>query len=229
MGPAPPPPGRRAYRCGKCTVAGVDLDRQLRVATRRCTLRRELVHLRASRDRISRADLSGRPRWSHRTPGQMPSVWRSLDRLVRCSGRRSAVEGPCDRVSSGVTSCWVPSSVSSSQRPRGSMEAGRSLDHVLEERNVPPAARCDRAFGQPPHREPDRARAHVIGDLATYLSGSETWRHGPVGQGLARSLGGLATLACRLPGEPTAVKLRLETRRNLDAPIQVFEDGQRCR
>jgi len=66
-------------------------------------------------------------------------------------------------------------------------------------------------------------------DLATYLSGSETWRHGPVGQGLARSLSGLATLACRLPGEPAAVKLRLETRRNLDAPIQVFEDGRRCR
>jgi len=66
-------------------------------------------------------------------------------------------------------------------------------------------------------------------DLATYLSGSETWRHGPVGQGLVGSLGGLAILACRLPGDPTAVKLRLETRRNLDAPIQVLEDGRRCR
>ena len=66
-------------------------------------------------------------------------------------------------------------------------------------------------------------------DLATYLSGSETWRHGPAGQGLARSLGGLAVLACRLPGEPTAVKLRLETRANLDAPVQVFQNVRMCR
>lgn len=65
-------------------------------------------------------------------------------------------------------------------------------------------------------------------DLATYLSGSETWRHGPAGRGLARSLGGLAELACRLPGEPIAVKLRLETRRNLDAPIQVFQAARGC-
>jgi hypothetical protein len=65
-------------------------------------------------------------------------------------------------------------------------------------------------------------------DLATFLSGSESWRHGPVSAGLARSLGGLAEIACRLPDRPLAVSLRLETRRGLDAPIEVREEGRRC-
>jgi hypothetical protein len=65
-------------------------------------------------------------------------------------------------------------------------------------------------------------------DLATFLSGSESWRHGPVGRTFARSLGGLAERACRLPGDLTSVRLRLETRRNLDAPIEVFQDARAC-
>jgi hypothetical protein len=66
-------------------------------------------------------------------------------------------------------------------------------------------------------------------DLATFLSGSESWRHGPVGAGLEHSLGGLAELACRLPGGSRAVRVRLETRRDLDAPVRVLDVARRCR
>lgn len=65
-------------------------------------------------------------------------------------------------------------------------------------------------------------------DLATFLSGSETWRHGPVVRGLERSIGGLARLACHLPGEPKQVRLRLETRQDLDAPVHVTHAVRSC-
>jgi len=65
-------------------------------------------------------------------------------------------------------------------------------------------------------------------DLATYLSGAESWRHGPIGGGLASNLAGLTTVACQLPEHPIDVQVLVETRKNLDAPVQEHRLGRHC-
>lgn len=65
-------------------------------------------------------------------------------------------------------------------------------------------------------------------DLAAFLSGAESWRHAPVGNGLRRSLNGLAHLACSLSPMPTSSHVRLERRANLDAPVEVWDARSVC-
>jgi hypothetical protein len=65
-------------------------------------------------------------------------------------------------------------------------------------------------------------------DLAAFLSGADSWRHGPVGRSLAASLQGLAGLACRVEPQLQSVEVRLERRANLDAPLQVLETRGVC-
>jgi hypothetical protein len=65
-------------------------------------------------------------------------------------------------------------------------------------------------------------------DLAGYLSGAESWRHGPVGRSLRHDLLGLCHLSCRLPSRPVRADVGIETRVDLDAPIVSSEARCAC-
>jgi hypothetical protein len=57
------------------------------------------------------------------------------------------------------------------------------------------------------------------GDAASYLTGTDRFRHAPVGEGLRRNLHALAALGCKTMPNSRAGWLALETRANLDANV----------
>ena len=65
-------------------------------------------------------------------------------------------------------------------------------------------------------------------DLATWLSGAESWRRGPIGRGLTGNLAGLTRVACEVPEHPVDVQVIVETRSNLDAPIRDARLARHC-
>jgi hypothetical protein len=64
-------------------------------------------------------------------------------------------------------------------------------------------------------------------DAATFLAGSDHFRHAPVGATFRRSLPGLAALSCDR-WRPFEARVTLEERRNLDAPVRTTTSVQRC-
>jgi hypothetical protein len=75
---------------------------------------------------------------------------------------------------------------------------------------------------------PTELAAFVSADLASILSGAESWRHAPVGGGLQRSIPGLARLACRLSPSAARTSVKLERRVHLDAPVETTEARMTC-
>jgi hypothetical protein len=75
---------------------------------------------------------------------------------------------------------------------------------------------------------PTALTAYASVDLAGYLSGAESWRHGPVGRNLRHDLRGLCHLSCRLPSRPSRADIEIETRVDLDAPIVASRTGCSC-
>jgi len=65
-------------------------------------------------------------------------------------------------------------------------------------------------------------------DVATYLSGAESWRHGSVGDAFRVQLASLCVVACQLPGPPRHAELQLETRGNLDSDVHVSRAACDC-
>jgi hypothetical protein len=76
---------------------------------------------------------------------------------------------------------------------------------------------------------PNELTALVDGETAAYLSGSDHWRHAPVGDGLRANLEGLARLACRtVPGGVMAT-FAIELRRTLETPVATTTVHTQCR
>jgi hypothetical protein len=75
---------------------------------------------------------------------------------------------------------------------------------------------------------PNQLAAFVDGETATYLSGTDHWRHAPVGEAFRANQASLAALACRcVPGARTAT-LDLDIRKTTrDAP-KTSTVGVRC-
>ena len=75
---------------------------------------------------------------------------------------------------------------------------------------------------------PTGVAARVGGTAGDLLAGTEQWRHAPSGPLLRRRLGEVAALACR--GRPGARRAEavLETRRNLDAPVETWRAEAPC-
>jgi hypothetical protein len=65
-------------------------------------------------------------------------------------------------------------------------------------------------------------------DVGSYLSGAESWRHGPAGDAFRRQLHALCLLACRLREEPQRADLQLETRKTPDAAVLVSRVACAC-
>jgi hypothetical protein len=61
-----------------------------------------------------------------------------------------------------------------------------------------------------------------------YLSGAEHFRHAPMSNSFAANLGGLATLACRAVPAAARAHVALDSRRNLDAPVQTTSAEVSC-
>ncbi len=75
---------------------------------------------------------------------------------------------------------------------------------------------------------PTAVAQQMRGALRTMLAGAESWRHGPFGSALAGQLYGIAGVACRVSGA-REVRVVLERRRTLDAPVVRSEIGRQCR
>jgi hypothetical protein len=65
-------------------------------------------------------------------------------------------------------------------------------------------------------------------DVAVYLSGSERFRHAPMGRTLRDNLPALAPLACRCVPRAARASMTLEFRDTLDAPTEATTREVRC-
>ena len=66
---------------------------------------------------------------------------------------------------------------------------------------------------------PTQLAARAGHEMIPYLTGAERWRVAPAGA-LRRRLADIAPLACQLH-DATAIELTLETKRTLDAPVEI--------
>ena len=74
---------------------------------------------------------------------------------------------------------------------------------------------------------PTELARYADGDAATFLSGADHFRQGPVGRTFASNLASLAALTCRAArGKETFVTL--EVRKNLDAATQKSSATAHC-
>jgi hypothetical protein len=74
---------------------------------------------------------------------------------------------------------------------------------------------------------PNKLAAAAAYDVQNALSGAERFRRGPSLQSLREQLPGLAKLACTV-SQASGVKLKLESKADLDAPVQVSVVRAQC-
>lgn len=75
---------------------------------------------------------------------------------------------------------------------------------------------------------PTELARFTTADTAAYLSGSEHFRHAPVGLTLRDGLPALGGLACACVVRAELVSISLEVRRTLDSPIERSTANVRC-
>lgn len=75
---------------------------------------------------------------------------------------------------------------------------------------------------------PTELTRFTTGDTAAYLSGSEHYRHAPVGLTLRENLTVLAALACECVPRAVHSSIVLEVRETLDAPVQTTTRDVQC-
>ena len=75
---------------------------------------------------------------------------------------------------------------------------------------------------------PTELARFAYGDTASYLTGTERFRHAPVGDALRRNQVSLALLGCRTVPNARTSWLALETRASLDAQVVASEVEVAC-